>query len=306
MATIMTVRGPIRAEELGRTLVHEHVLCDFIGAAKTGPHRWNPDEVFDAILPNLRAIKERGFDAFVDCTPAYIGRDPALLRRLAEAADLHILTNTGWYKEPFLPERAFTMTPDAIADEWTREYEQGISETGIRPGFIKIAVNPGSLIEVQQKIVRAAARTSRRTGLVIACHTGHGIAARETLALLEEEGLPFDRYIFVHAESEADRAFHAEVARAGGWVEYDAIGWRPTAFHVELVRWFRDEGLGDRLLLSQDSGWYFAGEPNGGNIRPYTYLHDDFLPAAVEAGIDGTWLESVLTENARRAFMIAG
>ena len=39
-----------------------------------------------------------------------------------------------------------------------REFEEGIDGTGIRPGFIKIAVNPGPLIPIQQKMVRAAAR----------------------------------------------------------------------------------------------------------------------------------------------------
>jgi len=302
MSRVMTVRGEIRAEELGRTLVHEHVLCDFIGAEKTGPHRWNPDEVFAAILPNLKAIKAQGFNAFVDCTPAYIGRDVRLLRRLADAADLHILTNTGFYKEPFLPPRAFTLDADALADEWTREWDHGIDGTDIRPGFIKIAVNPGPLVEVQKKIVRAAARTSKRTGLTIACHTGHGLAAQETIALLREEELDLDRYIFVHADSEPDREAHRAVAKAGGWVEYDAIGWRPTAFHVELVAWAREAGIGERLLLSQDSGWYYAGEPNGGNIRPYTYLQNDFLPAAVAAGIPQPFIEAILTTHAQRAF----
>ena len=304
-STIMTVRGEIAASEFGRALVHEHVLCDFIGADKTGPHRWDSDAVHEVILPNLRAAKAQGFDSFVDCTPAYIGRDPQLLRRLSDASDLHILTNTGFYKEPFLPARVFTMSADELADEWTHEALDGIDNTEIRPGFIKIAVNPGSLIKVQQKIVRAAARTHRRTGLVIACHTGEGIAARETVAILRAEGVDPGRYIFVHADSEPNRDYHVEIAEAGGWVELDAVGWRPIEDHVALLKSARDAGIGDRLLVSQDSGWYYAGEPNGGNIRPYTYLVDDLIPAAIEAGIPREWIDEILTKNARRAFAIA-
>jgi phosphotriesterase-related protein len=302
MPRITTVRGDITPDEFGRALVHEHVLCDFIGADRTGPHRWNPDAVFEAILPNLKAMKAKGFSAFVDCTPAYIGRDVRLLRRLADAADLHIVTNTGFYKEPFLPPRAFSLDADGLADEWTCEYENGIDGTDIRPGFIKIAVNPGPLIEVQKKIVRAAARTSKRTGLTIACHTGHGVVALETIGILREEQLELDRYICVHADSEADRNAHRAIAEAGGWVEYDAIGWRPVEYHVELVAWARQAGIGKRLLLSQDSGWYYAGEPNGGNIRPYTYLQNDFIPSAMAAGIPQEYIETVLTTHAQCAF----
>ncbi|MBM3216581.1 hypothetical protein FJZ36_16915 [Candidatus Poribacteria bacterium] len=305
MPTTMTVRGSIPLEQLGRTLVHEHVLCDFIGADKTDPSRWDSDAVYGAILPNLKALKAQRFDTFVDCTPAYIGRDVRLLRRLSEAADIHILTNTGFYKEPFLPARAFEMTADELADEWAREWERGIDGTDIRPGFIKIAVNPGNLVEVQRKIVRAAARTHRRTGLTIACHTGHGVAALETIELLREEDVPLGGYVCVHADSEADREFHRKIAEAGGWVEYDSVGWRPAEFHVDLVRWARAEGIGNRVLLSQDSGWYYAGEPGGGNIRPYTFLADDFIPAAVAAGIPRDWIEGVLTRSAQRAFAVA-
>ena len=44
---ILTVRGPINPDELGATLPHEHVMVDFIGADKTGPQRYDPDEVYN-------------------------------------------------------------------------------------------------------------------------------------------------------------------------------------------------------------------------------------------------------------------
>ncbi|MBT7095801.1 phosphotriesterase, partial [Candidatus Poribacteria bacterium] len=65
MATVMTVRGPISPSEFGRVLAHEHVMVDFVGADKTGPHRWDADEVRSLLLPLLREVKERGFDSFV-------------------------------------------------------------------------------------------------------------------------------------------------------------------------------------------------------------------------------------------------
>ncbi len=79
---VQTVLGPIAASAFGFALPHEHVLCDFIGADKTGRDRWNVDEVVAAILPNLRQLKARGVTGFVDCTPAYIGRDPRVLRHV--------------------------------------------------------------------------------------------------------------------------------------------------------------------------------------------------------------------------------
>src|SRR5215207_1894500 len=57
---IQTVRGPILATELGRTLPHEHVLVDFIGADAVSPSRYNADQVFTSVLPHLKRIRELG------------------------------------------------------------------------------------------------------------------------------------------------------------------------------------------------------------------------------------------------------
>jgi phosphotriesterase-related protein len=305
MGMIQTVCGPIPAETFGRALPHEHVLVDFIGADRTGPHRWNTDEVAEVLLPYLLAARKQGVTGFVDCTPAFLGRDVRLLRRLAQAADLHVVTNTGLYKEPYLPPYAFSESADQLAERWVHEWMQGIDGTDIRPGFIKIAVNPGALIPIQQKIVRAAARASRRTGLTVACHTAHGIAAMETVALLQKENLSLARYIFVHADAEPERRFHVEAAKAGAWVEYDAIGWKPLSEHVRLITQFLADGLADRLLLSHDAGWYHVGEPRGGEVKPYTPLLAELLPALEKEGLKPEMRDRLLVENPRRAFAIA-
>jgi phosphotriesterase-related protein len=301
---IMTVRGPIPPGLFGMALPHEHVLVDFIGADKTGRHRYDPDDVFRVMLPYLKEAREQGWTGFVDCTPAYLARDPAVLRRISEASDLHILTNTGYYKEPFLPPHAFTDSVDALADRWVREFEEGIDGTGIRPGFIKIAVNPGPLVPIQQKIVRAAARAHRRTGLTVASHTVAGVAALEELDLVEKEGMDPGRFIVVHADGEPDREFHQKIARRGAWVEFDGVGGRPTAEHVAMILAFLERSGPDRLLLSHDAGWYNVGEPDGGRQRGFTSLVSDLLPALRDRGVKEELLRQILTTNPARAYTV--
>ena len=305
---IQTVRGAIRAEDLGPTLVHEHVMCDFIGAERTGKHRYDAREIIEVMRPDLEAVRALGMTGFVDCTPMFIGRDPEVLARLSEAVGIHILTNTGLYKEPFLPAYAFESSPDDLAARWIREFEDGIEGTGIRPGFIKIAVNPGHLIPVQQRIVRAACRTSRATGMVIACHTGHGIAAREATDIVVEEGVPPENFIFVHADSEPDPEQHVAAARRGIYVEYDGIRPDTQERSLKRVRDMLDLGFADRLLLSQDAGWYNVGEPRGGEpagkIRGYTYLGERFLPLLRESGVSEDTIRQLMVENPARAFAL--
>jgi predicted metal-dependent phosphotriesterase family hydrolase len=299
---IETVLGPITAQAFSPALPHEHILVDFIGADRVSPDRYDLVEVAAVMRPYLAALPPRGMRGFADCTPAFLGRDPRLLAQLSRETGVHILTNTGLYKEPYLPPYAFFETDDQLADRWVREWEEGIDGTGIRPGFIKIAVNPGPLVPVQQKIVRAAARTSLRTGLAIACHTVVGVAALEALDILRREGLDAARFIVVHLDSEEDFGYHREVAARGAWVEYDSVGWRPLSFHVDLVSRLLAEGYGDRLLLSHDAGWYHVGEPGGGQVKPFTVLTDQLTPALLERGVD---ILPIIAENPARAFAVA-
>jgi phosphotriesterase-related protein len=217
---VFTVRGPVSPAVLGTTLVHEHVLVDFVGADKVSRQRYDADEAFRTVLPHLLALKERGGRTLVECTPAWLGRDPALLRRLSEASGLHIVTNTGYYgaaQHKYLPAHAFDESAERLAERWTLEWRDGIEGTGIRPGFLKTGVDAGPLSPVDRKLLTAAALCHRRTGLRIHCHTGDGRAAMDILTVLEEQGVSPAAFVWVHAQNEKDRTLHlAPPARAPG------------------------------------------------------------------------------------------
>src|SRR6187431_2815389 len=152
----VTVRGPVDASDLRITLVHEHVLVDFVGAAEVGRHRYDADEAFRVALPHLRALKERGATTLVECTPAWLGRDPRLLVRLSAASGLHIVTNTGYYgagQDKYVPAHAYEESAAELAARWTMESRDGIEATGVRPGFLKTGVDSGSLSEIDRKLI---------------------------------------------------------------------------------------------------------------------------------------------------------
>ena len=302
---IQTVRGAVALDALGLTLPHEHIMCDFIGAEETGKHRYDADEVVEVMTPYLKDIAELGVKSFFDCTPMFIGRDAEVLARLSEATGINIVTNTGLYKEPYLPKYAFESSAEALAERWIAEYEEGVDGTGIKPGFIKIAVNPGKLIPIQQEIVRAAAKTHRATGLAIASHTGHGPAALETIDILESEGVAPENYIVVHADSEANHDYHLNIAKRGAWVEYDAIGRKPPEQHLEWISSMLEKGYEDQLLLSMDAGWYSVGEERGGDVMPYTYLIKEFIPRLRETGVAEPTVHKLTVTNPANAFSIS-
>lgn len=284
--------------------MHEHVLVDFIGAAQVSPSRYDADAAFQAVLPHLQAVRRLGCRTLVECTPAYLGRDPRLLRRLSEASELHVLTNTGYYgaaNDKHLPAHAFTETAEQLAARWIRESERGIDGTAIKPGFMKIGVDQSPLSAVDAKLVRAAALTHRETGLPIASHTGSGAAALEELDLVEREGVKASAFIWVHAQSERDATFHARAARRGAWVEFDGVSPASVTRHVELVRLMKAQGLLERVLLSHDAGWYRVGEPGGGQFRPYDTLFTTLIPALTAAGVTDAEVRQLIVAHPRQA-----
>lgn len=304
---IITVLGPMPPRKLGRTLMHEHVLVDFIGADQIAPGRYDPEEAFQKAFPHLQRLKSLGCNALVECTPNYLGRDPELLRRLSRASGLHMITNTGLYgaaRDKHVPRFAYTESADELAARWIREFEGGIPPSGIRPGFMKIGVDSGPLSEIDAKLVTAAARTHRRTGLVIASHTGDGTAALAELDLLRREGVEPSAFIWVHAQSASDPGIHQQVAELGAWVEFDGISPDSVAQHVGLVMQMKRAGHLGRVLISQDAGWYSVGEPGGGNFRGYDILFAEFLPALRKAGASEDDIHTLLVRNPRQALTL--
>lgn len=310
---ISTVCGPIRPAQFGVSLIHEHILVDFIGADKINSDRWNHDEVIARVLPFLLEIKALGCQSLVECTPAFLGRDPILLRKLSEKSGLHLLTNTGYYAaagNKFLPAHAFTETAEQLAARWIREAYEGIEGTGVRPGFMKISVNApkGALEELDRKIVRAAGLAHRETGLTIASHTGLAAPAREQLDVLEREGVRPEAFVWVHAQAQAmslrNLNPYLELARRGCWVSLDGLADDTINTYAEVVDLLKTEGLLHRVLLSHDAGWYRPGEPNGGEFRPFTTLFQKFIPELKKRGFTAADLRQLTVTNPAEAFTI--
>jgi phosphotriesterase-related protein len=301
---IQTVRGAIDPKDLGTTLIHEHILVDFAGADQVSPSRYNADDVFNVALPKLKELRARGCTALVECTPAYLGRDAKLLRRLAEASGLHIVTNTGYYganKDKHVPKHAYDEPLDKIAARWIREARDGVDGTGIKPGFMKIGVDSGPLSEIDAKLVSAGCLCHKSTGLRLHIHTGNGEAAMQILDLMAKHDVPASAYVWVHAQSEKDRNVHVKAAKAGAWIEFDGVNPKRLDDHVAAVADMIERGYLKNLLVSHDSGWYRVGEPGGGQFNGYTYIFEAFIPALKQRGITDAQVSTLLVENPARA-----
>jgi phosphotriesterase-related protein len=303
---VMSIYGPLKADQLGKTLIHEHFLVDFIGADKINYSRWNRTDVTKKVLPFLQEVKQYGIKTIFDCTPAYLGRDVELLKMLADKSGLQIVTNTGYYgavDNKYLPQHAFTETAEQLAGRWIEEFEKGIEGSSIKPGFIKISVNPGSLSELHKKLVKAAAIAHLATGLTICSHSGPALPAMEEIELLKENGVDPAAFVWVHAQAEKDKSYYQKAAAMNSWISLDGIGWGDYENYADSLERLKKAGLLHRALISHDGGWYKPEETDAaftGFINIFTKL----FPLLQSKEFSEDDLNQLLVKNPWEAFSI--
>ncbi len=304
---LITVNGPVSSGSMGKTLHHEHLLVDFIGADSTGYHRWNKDSVLAKVLPYLLEIKKSGYKTLVECTPAYLGRDPELLKMLAEKSGIQLLTNTGYYSAvdaKFLPPHAFSESAEELAGRWIAESQNGIGGTGVFPGFIKISVERKSLEPLHKKIVDAACITHKATGLTIMSHTGPAVPAFEQLEILKKNGIHASAFIWTHAQNEPDNNKHMDAARKGAWIAFDNFSEKQIERYVEFALKMKKEGFLHKVLFSHDAGWYTPGEPGGGEFRGFSEIENFLIPALRKNGLSQQDIHQLFVLNPAEAFQV--
>jgi len=220
---------------------------------------------------------------------------------------MHLLTNTGYYgaaKDKYLPAYAWDESADQLAARWVREWENGIGNTGIRPGFIKIGVDRGKVSEIDSKIVRAAARAHRQTGLTIMSHTGPAVPAFDQLSILKEENIDPSAWIWTHAQGADVFKDHFKAADAGAWLAFDGLNPDNFTRYARFLTAMKKRNQLKQVLLSHDAGWYSPGEPMGGKFRGYTLLFNQFLPFLRKKGFTGHDISQLMEKNPSEAFII--
>ncbi|MBI1773870.1 MAG: aryldialkylphosphatase [Proteobacteria bacterium] len=253
-----TVLGPVRPEELGLTMMHEHLLTDLTRILDLPD---SPEEralsaepvvlsnLSWAIMNGMRSrdnlvldnrevavmeagvFKKAGGGTIVDVTTVDLGRNPLALRDIAERTGLHIVMATGYYTELFHPADMGDRSEADIAAEIASDVIEGVGDTGVRAGIIGELGCSWPLRPDEAKVLRAGARAQRETGAPITIHPGRHIEAPfEILDVLDKAGADIGRVIMGHMERTnlpQDRLL--QLARVGCYLEYDWFGEvRPT------------------------------------------------------------------------------
>ena len=168
MPTVDTVKGPVDTASLGFTLMHEHVFVRTPGVFENWPHLWDEEREIKGATGKLNEAKASGVDTMLDLTTIDLGRNIPLLQRVAADAQVNIIVATGVWIRP--PHYIQNMEVEPLAELFVHDVERGIAGTGVKAGAIKVASEP-VVDAVNEKVLRAAARAHRATGVPISTHT---------------------------------------------------------------------------------------------------------------------------------------
>jgi phosphotriesterase-related protein len=340
---VMTVTGPVPVDQLGMTLMHEHILNDcrcwwhapktkerqylaesfvcieILGELRQDPfvnkHNITLDDEPLAIA-ELKAFAAEGGRTVVEPTCQGIGRDPRALRRISEATGLNIVMGAGYYLGSSHPEKVAAMTAEQIADEIVREATQGADGSDVRIGLIGEIGVSSDFTAGEEKSLRGAAQAQVRTGLPLMVHLpGWFRLGHRVLDVVAEEGGDLRHTVLCHMNpSHDDQPYQQELAARGAFIEYDMIG-MDFFYADQQVQCPSDEeaaraivklveaGYTDRILLSHDVFLKMMLTRYGGN--GYAYIPRHFLPRLRRHGLSEPILNRMMRDNPRSVFHAA-
>ena len=339
--TVMTVLGPVPLDQLGITLMHEHILndcsCWWRGNEEGFTSPISDVPITPEILSQLRndpfanrqncslddeslAVKElmlfvnEGGKTVVDPTCKGIGRNPEALIKIAKATGLNIVMGAGYYLHSSHPVYLSAMTEQDITDELIVEANHGIGPDLTRIGLIGEIGVSSDFTEVERRVLRASARASVETGLTLMIHLPAWFRlAHEVLNVVAECGQPLDGVILCHMNpSGKDVSYQKSLADRGAYLEYDMLG---------MDFWYADQaaqcpsdeesaiaisglfksGYGRQILLSQDVFIKMMLCAYGGN--GYAHVQRHFLPRLLRHGLTETDLSELIVLNPRNALV---
>jgi phosphotriesterase-related protein len=321
MQNVQTVTGACVPDELGPTLMHEHLLVGWPGwEAYATEDRAERRERLTRCVARMQELRELGVRTLLDPCPIDLGRDVELMAEVARQSGVRIVCATGLYKEDLGAPAYFKFRSqfgDALAemtDLFVRELTEGVGDTGIRAGVIKVATGAHRITPYEETVLRAAARAHLATGAPITTHTDEGTMGSEQLDLLTREGVSARSIIVGHSCGSSNLDYHLGMLDHGAYLGFDRFGLEilhPDRARVAALVGLLGLGFERQIVLSHDTVWCWRGRAPtvaGSALADWqpTHLFRKIIPRLRDAGVPQAKIETMLVENPRRYFAEAG
>ncbi len=201
-----------------------------------------------------------------------------------------------------------------MADLFVHDIEVGIQGTEIKAAFLKCAADEPGITPNIEKVHRAVARASVRTGRPIMAHSrpASDTGPRQVEIFLEE-GVPPERIQIAHTGDTDDLDYIERLLDAGVYIGMDRYGleiFLPMERRNATVIALLERGYAERMFLSQDFcatlDWYPPEvalqlmEQGAAKDWSMTLVFDQVIPALRDAGMTDEQLETMMVSNPKR------
>jgi phosphotriesterase-related protein len=315
-AMVNTVKGKLPSGELGKTLIHEHVLIGFPGWFMDARQpAFKRDEAMARVVDAFQELHGHGVKTVIDPCPMDLGRDVEFCAEVSQRTSVNLIVATGAYVEAMgIPWTLRQLPVDAIAEGFIKEIEDGVGATGIRCGVIKIATGDGEVSEYEKKVLTAAAKAAKATGVPLISHTENCSCGHDQIDIATGEGLAPSHLIVGHSDGRDDPKYQQSLASRGAYVGFDRFGLTqiiPDETRTKNLKAMLDAGHRDRVMVSHDTvncwqGALGAADPAElSKALPnwkMTHLFEHIFPELKRLGVADADLDRIVIDNPRRYF----
>jgi phosphotriesterase-related protein len=312
MGRIRTTAGPVDVADLGRTLVHEHLITAHEGLRFQWPHLVDAEAEFEAAVRETRAAKEHGVSTICDPSVLDLNRDVRLNLAVQETTGVRFVMATGVYGQhyTFLPQYFQNRDVDALVDVFVHDLEHGIQGTVVRAHFLKCAADEPGITPDVEKVHRAVARASLRTGAPIMAHTHPATqTGLAQMGIFADEGVDPSKVLLAHTGDTDDLDHIEELLATGATLGMDRYGlddvFLPEGPRNATIVALCERGHAGRLVLGQDAcatiDWFPVEVRQA--LAPdwhFSLIFERIIPALAQAGVAEADLEAMVGANVHR------
>ena len=320
---VNSVTGQISSNELGITLMHEHILFGYPG--------WEGDltiapfdrqTIVNTGVEVLNQLKTLGLTTYVDATTNDCGRNPEIYKEISEKTGINIICSTGYYFEGegssvyWKFRSSLGDVSDEIYELFMKEITVGIHNTDIKAGVIKVGSSKGTITDYEKMMFAAAARVQQETGVPIITHTQEGTMGPEQAEFLISQGADPAKIQIGHMSDNMDIDYQMRTLEKGVYISFDRMGLQGLvgcpmdeeryAVMIDLIA----KDFTDKLMISHDVILNWLGRPLNlpeealpliANWHP-SHLFNNIIPALKKGGVTDEQIETIIKNNPKNLF----
>jgi phosphotriesterase-related protein len=332
---VQTVLGPIAPDDLGPTLMHEHLLCDIRHPSQRTPEALGPELTLqnvwaidygkvkraarnyllddgDVAVDEVALMLEVGGRSVVDLSCGGLSPNPLGLVQIARATGAHIVMGCGHYVHDYQDPANETRGVEDFAEEMVESVEDGVWGTDVRAGIIGEIGCQAPWTPLEQRVMLGAVLAQRQTGAAINVHPGrHPDQPQEVADFIRVKGGQMDRTIISHIDRtifDAERLWR--LADTGCVLEWDLFGQESSyypladidmpndAVRLRAIRGLIERGHVAQILVSHDICYRSRLTRWGGH--GYGHIFANVVPLMRRRGFSETDIDAILVDNPRR------